>query len=154
MYHQLKAAKGFLELGDPDSAWEELESIPAEDRAHQAVLWMRLEIYRKKQKWDGMVEIAKHLVKTSPDAPQHWIDLAWGQRRAIDLQTAEKTLKEAMGRFPNEGVIHYNLACYSCVSGRIEVGKAQLETALRLDPNLKATALEDEDLVGVWGGSV
>jgi hypothetical protein len=26
MYHQLRAALGFLELGDPDSAWEELES--------------------------------------------------------------------------------------------------------------------------------
>jgi hypothetical protein len=59
-------------------------------------------------------------------------------------------LKEALGRFPNEAVIHYNLACYSCVSGRIEEGKVLLETALRLDPNLKATALDDEDLVGVW----
>lgn len=97
-----------------------------------------------------MVEIALHLVEASPDAPQHWIDLSWGQRRAIDRQTAEKTLKEASGRFPNEAVIHYNLACYSCVSCRIEEGKLLLETALRLDPNLKATALEDEDLVGVW----
>jgi len=150
MYHQLRAAQGFLELGDPDSAWEELESIPAEDRAHQAVLWMRLEIYRAKQKWDGVVEIAQHLVESSPDAPQHWIDLAWGQRRAIDLQTAEKTLKEALGKFPNEAVIHYNLACYSCVSGRIEEGKVQLETAFKLDPSLREDALDDQDLVGVW----
>ena len=111
---------------------------------------MRLEVYRKKQKWDGMIEIAKHLVKTSPDVPQHWIDLAWGQRRGVNLQTAEKTLKEALGKFPNEAVIHYNLACYCCVSGRIEEAKVLLEAALRLDPNLKATALEDEDLVGVW----
>jgi hypothetical protein len=72
---------------------------------------MRLEIYRKKQKWDGMVEIAKHLFKTSPENPQHWVDLAWGQRRGVDLQTAEKTLREALGRFPNKAVIHYNLAC-------------------------------------------
>jgi Tfp pilus assembly protein PilF len=150
MYHQLKAAQGFLELGDPDSAWEELESIPAEDRAHQAVLWMRLEIYSTKKRWDGVVEIAKHLVKTSPEAPQHWIDLAWGQRRANDLQTAEKTLKEALGRFPNEAVIHYNLACYSCVSGREDEAKGLLDVAFRLDPSLKATALEDEDLVGMW----
>jgi len=30
-------------------------------------------------------------------------------------------------------------------------GRGRLETALRIDPDLKATALEDEDLVGVWG---
>ena len=30
MYHQLRDAVGFLELGDPDSAWEELESIPGD----------------------------------------------------------------------------------------------------------------------------
>jgi Tfp pilus assembly protein PilF len=89
-------------------------------------------------------------VESAPEVPKHWLDLAWGQRRGIDLQTAEMTLKEALGRFPNEAVIHYNLACYSCVSGRVEEGKGLLATALRLDPNLKATALEDEDLIGVW----
>lgn len=150
MYHQLKAAQGFLELGDPDSAWEELEIIPAEERAHPAVLWMRLEIYKAKQRWDGMIEIAKHLVKLSPEVPKHWLDLAWGQRRGINLETAEKTLLEALARFPNEAVIHYNLACYSTVAGRIDEGRKRLETAFKLDPDLRKMALEDEDLVGVW----
>jgi Flp pilus assembly protein TadD len=59
-------------------------------------------------------------------------------------------LKEALARFPNEALVHYNLACYSCVSGRVEEGRVLLEKALRLEPNLKATALEDEDLAGVW----
>jgi hypothetical protein len=59
-------------------------------------------------------------------------------------------LKEALGKFPNEAVIHYNLACYSCVSGRIEEGKVQLETAFKLDPSLREDALDDQDLVGVW----
>jgi len=63
MYHQLKAAQGFLELGDPDSAWKELESIPAEDRANPTVLWMRLEIYRSKERWSEMMAIAQHLVQ-------------------------------------------------------------------------------------------
>jgi hypothetical protein len=81
---------------------------------------MRLEIYRTKKRWDGMVEIARQLVKISPENPKHWLDLAWGQRRGVDPQTAESTLREALKRFPNEALIHYNLACYSCVSGRVE----------------------------------
>ena len=150
MYHQLKAAQGFLELGDPDSAWEELESIPAEDRAHQAVLWTRLEIYRKKQRWDGMVEIAKHLVKVSPDNPIHWLDLAWAQRRGINLPIAEKTLVEASGRFPNEATIHFNLSCYLCLQGKIEESKERLKRAIDLDPSFREIALEDEDLKDLW----
>ena len=58
MYHQLRAAQGFLELGDPDSAWEELESIPAEDRAHPVALRLRVCIYREKKKWMEMAEIS------------------------------------------------------------------------------------------------
>lgn len=150
MYHQLKAAKGFLELGDPDSAWEELESIPAEDRAHQAVLWTRLEIYRKKHRWDGMVEIAQHLVNASPDNPIHWLDLAWAQRRGINLPIAEKTLVEASGRFPNEATIHFNLSCYLCLQGKIEESKERLKRAIDLDPSFREIALDDEDLKDLW----
>ena len=150
MYHQLKAAQGFLELGDPDSAWEELESIPAEYRAHPTVLWMRLEIYRSKRRWSEMMEIAQHLVKVEPHNPCHWVHLAWAERRAINIEKAERTLLMAMARFPDVGTIHYNLGCYSCVAGRIEEGKERLETALRLEPSLRADALEDEDLVGIW----
>jgi Tfp pilus assembly protein PilF len=150
MYHQLKAAQGFLELGDPDSASEELESIPAEDRAHPVVLRMRVYIYRKKKKWMEMTEISRHLTEIEPDQSEHWMNKAWAERRHLGLPQAEQTLLQALEKFPDDGLIHYNLACYSCVSGRIEEGKVLLEAAIRLDPNLKATALEDEDLVGVW----
>jgi tetratricopeptide (TPR) repeat protein len=147
----LAEAIGYLELGMLQDSWNSLEEIPAEERHLPPVLQVRLEIYRLMEKYEGMATVAEHLTKKFPEESQYWISLAYAQRRYIDLQTAEKTLKDALGRFPDDELIHYNLACYSCVSGRIEEGKVQLETALRLDPNLKATALEDEDLVGVWG---
>jgi tetratricopeptide (TPR) repeat protein len=146
----LAEAVGYLELGMPQDAWDALEEIPAEERHLPPVLQIRLEIYRHMEKYEGMATMAEHLTKQFPEDAQYWISLAYAQRRYIDLQTAEQTLKLALGIFPDDGLIHYNLACYSCVSGRIDEGKVQLETALRLDPNLKATALEDEDLVGVW----
>ena len=57
MYHNIRASQGFLELGDPDSAWEELELIPAEERAHPVVLRMRVYIYREKARWMEMAEM-------------------------------------------------------------------------------------------------
>lgn len=150
MYHQLRSALGFLELGDPDAAWDELESIPAEERAHPVVLRMRVRIYRAKGRWMEMAEIARHLTEIEPGQPAHWTDRAWAERRHQGVTVAEKTLLEALTQFPNEGIIYYNLACYSAVDGRTDEAKSLLGKAIELDPVFKALALEDEDLKGIW----
>jgi len=150
VYHQLRAAQGYLELGDPDSAWEELELIPAEDRAHPIVLRMRGYIYRDKGKWMEMAEIARHLTQIETQEPEHWTNRAWAERRHIGLKTAEETLRLARELFPKEPLIHYNLACYAAQLGRIDDAKALLAAAIKLDPVFKEMALEDEDLAGIW----
>jgi Flp pilus assembly protein TadD len=150
MYHNLRASLGFLELGDPDAAWEELEAIPAEERAHPDVLRMRVQVYRAKERWMEMAEIARHLTEVEPGQPSHWTDRAWAERRHKGIALAEKTLLEALTRFPNDGNIYYNLACYSAVDGRTEEAKSLLGKAIELDPLFKGLALEDEDLKGLW----
>jgi Tfp pilus assembly protein PilF len=150
MYHQLKAAQGFLELGDPDSAWEELESIPAEDRSYPVVLRMRVEIYQAKSRWMEMAEIAQHLTEIEPAEPQHWIHRAWAERRHVGPETAESTLLRALEGFPEEPLIHYNLACYASKLGRLEEARTRLNNAISLDASYRELALEDEDLEGIW----
>lgn len=130
MYHQLNAAQGFLELGDPDSAWEELESISAEDRSHPVVLRMRVEIYQAKSRWMEMAEVARHLTEIEPAEPQHWIHRAWAERRHIGPETAESTLLKALEGFPKEPLIHYNLACYACQMGRLDEAKEKRAKAI------------------------
>ena len=150
MYHQLRAAQGFLELGDSDSAWEELESIPAEDRSDPVVQRMRVEIYRHKESWMEMAEIARHLTEIEPGQPDHWISRAWAERRHFGLKTAEQTLLQALEGFPDEALIHYNLACYACRQGRLDEAKEQLAKAVAMDPQYRALSIEDEDLEGIW----
>ena len=150
MYQNLRAAQGFLELGDPDSAWEELELIPAEDRAHPIVLRLRVYIYREKKKWMEMAEISRHLTEIEPEQAEHWTNRAWAERRHQGIPVAEKTLLNALKHFPNEGLLYYNLACYSAVDGRTLEAKSLLSKAIELDPSFKEMALEDEDLAGLW----
>jgi tetratricopeptide (TPR) repeat protein len=150
MYHNLRAAQGFIELGDPDSAWEELEGIPAEDRAHPVALRLRVYIYRDKGKWMEMAEIARHLTEIEPQQPEHWTNRAWAERRHLGIPVAEKTLLHALAQFPNEGILYYNLACYAAVDGRTLEAKSLLSKAIELDPAFKQLALEDEDLKGIW----
>jgi len=51
---------------------------------------------------------------------------------------------------PTAAILHYNLACYECLLGDVEVAKARLRHAFKLEPSFKLKALEDEDLEGVW----
>ena len=150
MYHNLRAAQGFIELGDPDSAWEELEGIPAEDRAHPVALRLRVYIYREKKKWMEMAEISRHLTEIEPQQAEHWTNRAWAERRHQGIPVAEKTLLHALKHFPNEGILYYNLACYAAVDGRTAEAKSLLSKAIELDPEFKELALEDEDLAGIW----
>jgi len=150
MYHQLRAAQGFLELGDPDSAWEELESIPAEDRAHPIALRLRVYIYREKMKWMEMAEISRHLTEIEPEQSEHWTNRAWAEQRHLGLEAAEETLLRARDSFPADPLIHYNLACYAAKLGRVDEAKIRLGKAIELAPHFKELALEDEDLQGVW----
>ena len=53
-------------------------------------------------------------------------------------------------RHPKEPMLHYNLACYECVLGEVEVAKARLRHALKLEPRMRLMALDDEDLKAVW----
>ena len=143
-------AVGYLELGMLQDAWDALEEIPAEQRHLPPVLHVRLEIYRRMEKYEGMATIAEHLTKVLPEDSQNWISLAYAQRGYLDLQTAEKTLLEAQKRVPEEATIPFNLACYACKMGRLDEAREKLAKAIEMEPAFKKAALEDEDLKAIW----
>jgi tetratricopeptide (TPR) repeat protein len=131
-------------------SWDALEEIPAEQRHFPPVLQMRLEIYRRMGKHEGMATIEEHLTKALPEDSQNWISLAYAQRRYLDLQTAEKTLLEAQKGFPEEATIPFNLACYACQLGRLDEAREKLAKAITMEPAFKKAAMENEVLKSIW----
>src|SRR6266550_5098331 len=84
--HHLKAAQGWLELGDHQSALEEgdhqsaleeLELINPLMRAHPDVLSVRCGIYGAAKKWDVVVTVATALIKTAPKNLSGWIQRSY-----------------------------------------------------------------------------
>jgi hypothetical protein len=59
-------------------------------------------------------------------------------------------LLEAVERLPSAAIQHYNLACYECLLGDLEVAKGRLTYAIKLEPRYREKALDDEDLKEVW----
>ena len=129
---------------------EEIENLAPELKTSSAVLGVRLEIYRAAEKWSLMEVVARELWKRHPDEPVYWNDLAWAVRRADSIKAAQKILLDAVERFPGDALTHFNLGCYSCQLGDIELAKTRVGKAIQLDAKFKLLALDDPDLEPLW----
>jgi tetratricopeptide (TPR) repeat protein len=141
----LVSAQGFLELGLPLEANEEIESMDAEVRHVPEVLAVRVGIYRKLEKWELMRVEAKKLAQCDPDEPDWTVAWAFATRRADSLDAARLILVHAVERLPSVAVFHFNLACYETQLGDLSRAKAYLQRAIELRGDYRLRALEDED---------
>ena len=128
----------------------ELEEIDPEVRHVPEVLEIRVRIYQALKQWRLMQTVAKKLAEYDPKNPQWAISWAYAARRADSIQAAKRILLEAVEQHPQHALIHFNLACYECQLRELEVAKARLQHALKLDSGLRAMALDDEDLKPLW----
>jgi predicted Zn-dependent protease len=152
----LNAAVGWIQLGDYDSANDELENIRAEWRAHPDVLELRWLIYSHHEQWDACLDIASAIVKMVPDRVSGWLDKAFSLRRASDggIEKPKPVLLEAAKLFPDDSMIQYNLACYCAQLGQLDAAKEHLGKSYELGDakQIKLIALDDEDLKPLWEG--
>jgi Flp pilus assembly protein TadD len=66
------------------------------------------------------------------------------------VEKAEAILLRAQAIDPKVALIVFNLACYASVTGRMEEAKEGLRYAIDLDKDIRALALDDEDLKPPW----
>jgi Flp pilus assembly protein TadD len=127
-----------------------LEEIDPEDRTRTEVLGARVDCYIAAKNWAMAVEVARHLVEVEPGNAAWWINLAYATRRAESVERAESLLLRAHKLHPDNAIIAFNLACYACVTGRLEEARIHLEHAIELDNKIRTLALHDEDLKPLW----
>jgi tetratricopeptide (TPR) repeat protein len=114
---------------------------------------VRLKIHRTLEKWEPMRTVAAKLAAYDPDSVPWTFALAYATRRAQSIEAAKPILLAAVERHPEAAVLHYNVACYECQLGDLEVAKARLAHAFKLDEKLRLRALDDADLEELWGAA-
>jgi len=67
--HHLRAAQGWLDLGDPKEANEELKQISLVWRFHREVLLAGWEIYPRGEHWEFAYPVALAMVAMIPNDP-------------------------------------------------------------------------------------
>ena len=142
----LQAAQGFLDLGLPLDAHEELEEIEPELRHLSEVLAIKVPIFKALAQWELMEVVAKELCIRHPDDPGWLLSLADAIRRGRSLQEGMQVLVQAAMRFPEEAMLFYTVACYQAQLGYLDAARGRLADAVRLDPACRELARGEEDL--------
>jgi hypothetical protein len=110
----LRAAQGWLELGNPAEAGGELEKITPAFRAHPDVIELRARIYAKSGKWKESALAALALVRIEPQRVSGWILWARAFRKLQETEGVAEALPAALDAFPAYWRLRFDLACYAC----------------------------------------
>ena len=149
--HHLRAAVGWLELGNAAEALAELEQMSADGQARADTLEVRWLILARQQHWDAAAKVGHALITAAPEQAGSWLNYSYALRRAPSggLPAAFAALSSVAEKFPEEPTVHYNLACYCCQMERdAEETLAWLRRAVQCggrQPILEM-ALQDSDL--------
>jgi predicted Zn-dependent protease len=148
----LEAAEGWLMLGNPTEAHEELEHISGENCYHPAVLSLRWQVYAAARWWEAAYVIAKALCELAPTSVETWICQANTLRNYKGIVDAWSLLLNVVNKFPKDPIIRYNLACYAAQMGLLEEACGWLVQAFELEESvqLKLAAVYDPDLQPLW----
>lgn len=149
--HYLRAAQGWLELGNPLEADKELEHITPKLRTHPDVLEARWHISAHKKEWTTCLDIAGAILKLDPNRHDAWIHRSFALHELKRTQEAFDQLLAASEKFSEVWTIPYNLACYCAQNGKMEECRAWLNKAIAIDEEtVKRAAADDPDLKPFW----
>jgi tetratricopeptide (TPR) repeat protein len=146
----LDAAEGWLMLDNPREAEAEFLRIQPNLREDPDLLELQWSIQASAKNWDQAVITAQAIREKDPERSFGWIHLAYSIRRQASggLADAWKVLRPAFDRFPQEGLIAYNLACYATQLCQLDDARQWLQRAMDLwgKDKTKFMALKDDDL--------
>ena len=150
--HHLRAAIGWLELGNPADAKEEFEKVSPASRCHPDALEVLWQIHARKREWERCIEAARELTMVDRKVAFGWIHLSFALHELKRTQEAYDNLIGVLDAFPDEWLMRYNLACYACQLGNLDEADRWLAGAvLKGDrKRIKRMAKDDPDLAPLF----
>jgi hypothetical protein len=149
---RLEAAEGWLMLGNPVEANEELEQVSPEFRSHPATLAVRWQVYASAEWWEAAWIVSKVLCDVLPNSAEAWICQANTLRKYKGVREALELLANNKRKFHGHPVVLYNLACYAAQVSRFDDAGRWLTEAFKAEDGiaLKVAAVYDPDLRPLW----
>ena len=145
----LLAAQGYCELGMFDDALGEIETLPEEARQSAPAIETRLLILMQAKRWKPALAASRELCALVPERPVGFIHASYCLHEMGRTADARELLLAGPEALRTEPTYHYNLACYECRLGQLDLARAHLEKCFTFDKKFRAFAKLDPDLAAL-----
>ena len=127
----LEAARGWLELGDPRTAADELRNISGLRRAEPDVQKVRLQIAVDSDEWPAAFALAQGLIHAQQRDAQIFLWRSQAARHLSEdgLPQALALLLEVANEFPEDPAIPFHLGCYNAALAQESTARCWLALA-------------------------
>ena len=99
-------------------------------------------------RWEEGLQVARNLLHSAPERSSGWLHQSYAMRRVPNggVQQAFDALLPAFEKFPEEPTIPYNLSCYACQLGDLQLAREWFHRALGVGnrDRIKQMAREDD----------
>jgi tetratricopeptide (TPR) repeat protein len=143
--------EGWLELRCPDRALVKVEGLLAVPAARPVALLFRIRACVELGHYEDALKDLEEIRSFDHDA--EWADMteAWCRKRVGDLQGAADCMVRLLGRASQNAIGHFNLACYLALMGETKRALDEVSLACGIDPTLRGSLDQEEDLVSLHG---
>ena len=132
-----------------DDAIAELDSLPKKTTQNSTVIELRTVILMQARRWKNALAAARTLCGSDPEKTSGFIHAAFCLHEMGRTSEARDVLLNGPETLHVEPTFHYNLACYECALGNLELARMHLEKSIQLDKNFRDFAKSDPDLAAL-----
>ena len=146
----LHAADGYLYLGMPTEALDELTVVPVPEQTIPSVLLARVRVLLHLKRWKDAEKLSDFGTHSHPDEEEFTVQRAFALHQLDKGDEAVEVLLAAPEWIRRTGILHYNLACYEARLGDVGTAKQCIRAAIELNAAMKKNAKVDPDLQSIW----
>jgi tetratricopeptide (TPR) repeat protein len=146
----LHAADGYLYLGLPDFALEELAIVPEWEHQDSSVMLAKVRVLLHMRKWPEAEVLSGQGATRHPSEEEFTVQRAFALHQLNKGEQAVEVLLAAPEWLRRTGILHYNLACYEARLGDLGTAKQCIKAAIELNAAMKKNARVDPDLQSLW----
>ncbi len=139
-------AEGWLDMQRPQQALERIQTLLDTPGARPAGLVLQVRALIELKQYDEALTAMQELSHFNHDPD--WLDLtqAWCFKRLGQLDRSIACMENLCQRQHQSAIGHYNLACYLCLSGKLQQALDELTLACGLDSRFRALLADEQDL--------